>query len=154
MTPKFWDGRGRIYKKHEDNKRPEYYYWSDLQKDLGFLCGVKDILPIETIPNDPCVNEVKFSPPYSTICSVGNAPFWGTVDIVYEPKEKLLELESFQLWLRSLSNERMTVEDLCRLCFDKLMAVLGDIRLRVTVNANTTVHAPISATIKTKEGEK
>ena len=133
------------------DEKESKYHWSDLQKDMGALGETKNSLPVGTIPNDSGVDEVGFTPAFSAICSVGDAPFWGTVDIAYQPRNKLLELESFQLWLRSLSCERMTVEDLCRLCFDKLMAVLGDIQLRVVVNAYTTVHAPVSATIKTKE---
>ena len=105
---------------------------------------------IKTIPNTSPVDIVKFYPRYSTLCRIGNAPFYGFIEIEYEPSNSLLEFESFEEWLRSLSNERMTIEELCRLTFDRLSAVLGDIRLSVTVHAETTVHAPASATIKRK----
>jgi len=102
---------------------------------------------ILTIPNTAKVALINYTPAYATICSVGKAPFHGTIDITYEPAEVLLEFMSFEVWLRSLATEQMTIEDLARRAFNELRSVLGDIPLRVTVHAETTVHAPVSATI-------
>jgi NADPH-dependent 7-cyano-7-deazaguanine reductase QueF len=102
---------------------------------------------IETISNNARIQLIEYHPEFSVICSVGKAPFHGVIDISYAPKEKLLEFESFEKWLFSIANQSMTIEDLCRLCFDSLLAALGDIPLCVTVHGRTTVHCAASATI-------
>jgi len=102
---------------------------------------------VTTIPNDSRVKEVQYSPQFSAVCSVGKAPFWGEILIKYKPQDKLLEFESFESWLRENSLTRTTIEGFCRLVFDVLCEVLGDISLSVTVTARTTVHAPVSAII-------
>ncbi len=68
--------------------------------------------------------------------------------IEYEPADTLLEFESFEKWLRTLSLKEMTIEGLARLIFDKLDDVLGEIPLTVAIQAETTVHAPAIVTIK------
>ena len=103
---------------------------------------------VESIPNTAQVQTVTYRPAYSTICSVGKAPFHGVMEIEFKPAALLLEFMSFDAWLHSLATEQMTIEDLARRTFDELRAVLGDIPLRVTVHAETTVHAPASATIE------
>jgi|WetSurMetagenome_2_1015567.scaffolds.fasta_scaffold238490_2 NADPH-dependent 7-cyano-7-deazaguanine reductase QueF len=103
---------------------------------------------IVTIENKPKVMHITYTPPFSAVCSIGLAPFHGTIEIEYSPQERLLEFESFEDWLRSIANRKMTIEELARLTFDHLSVALGDIRLRVTVKAQTTVHAPVEATIE------
>lgn len=107
-----------------------------------------DVSTIQTIPNTPQVDRVQFTPTFSTICSVGKAPFWGTITIVFHPSDRLLEFESFEVWLHSMAKDEQTIEDLCRVVFDALTQVLGFGRLFVEVNASTTVHAPASVTIE------
>lgn len=102
---------------------------------------------IQTIPNTPGVHRIAYTPGFSTVCSIGKAPFYGTLQIEYSPAELLLEFESFEAWLFGLSNQSTTIEDLCRLVFNRLTEALGDIPLSVTVHAMTTVHAQTSATI-------
>jgi len=108
-------------------------------------------MTIKTFPNEPQVQFVRYTPDFSIICSIGQAPFHGTLDILYWPSATLLEFESFEGWLRSLANERMTIEAFCRLVFDALHEALGDTRLSVTVCARTIVHAPVWARIRTYE---
>ena len=103
---------------------------------------------MKIIPNDSNIDRVFYHPSYSVICSIGKAPFHGVIDIGYQPKEVLLEFESFDDWLKSMAMQSMTIEGLCRLVFDVLSEALGDIPLSVTVHAETTVHAPASAQIK------
>lgn len=105
---------------------------------------------IKTIPNDAKVDFVEYHPEFSVICSVGRAPFYGVIDISFVPGQNLLEFESFEQWLFSIANDSMTIEDLCRLTFDELVAALGDIPLCVVVNGRTTVHCAVSATIQSK----
>lgn len=90
---------------------------------------------------------IRYTPQFSAVCSVGNAPFHGVIEIQCKPADKLLEFESFERWLSQLALERLTIEDLARLVFDALLHVLGDVVLSVTVHAETTVHAPVSATV-------
>lgn len=102
----------------------------------------------QAIPNESMVHLVNYEPPFSTVCSIGKAPFCGTIEIKFKPGDLLLEFESFEIWLFTLSNQSMTIEDLCRLVFDQLTGALGNIPMSVTVHAKTTVHAPVSAQIK------
>lgn len=106
---------------------------------------------IATLSNSSRISLIEYRPPFSAVCSVGLAPFYGELAITYQPADRLLEFESFEVWLFSLANQSMTIEDLCRLVFDTLTGALGDIPLRVNVSARTTVHAPASATIKRGE---
>jgi len=103
---------------------------------------------IDTIANTARVDQVEYHPEFSTICSVGKRPFWGTIDIRFRPGQYLLEFESFDTWLATLANESMVIEDVARRAFDVLSEALGDIPLRVAVHARTTVHAPASAIIE------
>lgn len=106
---------------------------------------------IKTLTNTAEVHHIKYCPPFSAVCSEGNAPFFGTLEIVYEPADHLLEFESFERWLREdVSQRSLTIEDLCRLVYDRLHEALGDIPLFVTVVATTTVHAPVWATIRSQ----
>lgn len=105
---------------------------------------------MDEIANTSCIDRIEYRPDFSAICSIGKAPFHGTLEIVYQPADKLLEFESFEAWLKGLANDSMTIEDLTRKVFDELSRVLGDIPLRVTTHARTTVHAPVSATIERK----
>ena len=106
---------------------------------------------MQVIPNNDKINQVSYHPSYSVICSIGKAPFYGIIDIVYKPQGVLLEFESFDDWLKGITLQSMTIEGLCRLVFDVLSEVLDDIPLSVTVHAETTVHAPASAQIKRGE---
>lgn len=103
---------------------------------------------IRTIPNTPKITRIRYCPEFSAICSIGGASFYGVVEIEYEPAEYLLEFESFEKWLKSLSLDELTVEDLSRVIFDKLSENLGDVPLIVSLNAQTTVHAPVTAMIR------
>lgn len=108
---------------------------------------------IQTIPNDARVSEIEFSPLFSAVCSIGKAPFWGTVHIVYSPRHVLLEFASFEAWLKTFANRELSIEDLCRAVFDALLTSLVPNDLTVTVSAQTTVHAPATATIYLYQGE-
>jgi NADPH-dependent 7-cyano-7-deazaguanine reductase QueF len=102
---------------------------------------------IKTIPNDAGEITIVYRPSYSVICSVGQAPFSGDMEVQYRPDKDLLEFESFEQWLKSIALDSFTIESLCRLVFDTLHEALGDIPLAVTIHATTTVHAPVSASI-------
>lgn len=112
------------------------------------ITNSNEVPKIATITNFSEVTKVSYHPDFSAFCSIGEAPFFGTIEITYYPVKRLLEFESFERWLFDLSNKRMTIEDLARLVFDELTDALGDIPLSVTVNARTTVHARASATVE------
>lgn len=103
---------------------------------------------IKTIPNTPEISHIRYCPPFSAVCSIGKAPFHGRVEIVFQSADLLLEYESFEAWLRSIANSSLTIEDFARLVFDQLTLALGEIPLTVSVRAETTVHAPVCATIE------
>lgn len=104
----------------------------------------------EVLPNTAAIDAVTFTPRFSTVCSVGKAPFWGHVSIIFMPDEALLEFESFETWLRGFADRRLTIEEFCREVFDALMIHLVPRSLSVSVHAETTVHAQATATISTE----
>ena len=104
--------------------------------------------PFKVIPNTPNVYKVEFHPHYSVTCSIGKTPFHGIMDIEIMPKNFLLEFESFEAWLFTLSSQSMTIEDLTRLVYDTLKSNLEPKRLRVTVHARTVVHGDATAIIE------
>ena len=92
---------------------------------------------------------IGYHPNYSTLCTIGKRPFYGHLDIEYIPKSVLLEFEAFEDWLHTLALRDFTVESLCQKIFDVLRGELQDpVYLKVEVHADTTVHAPVSATLE------
>ena len=111
------------------------------------------MIEFQTIPNPPeeRVLSISYSPAYSTICSVSGIPFNGRLYIEYKPTDKLIEFESFERGLReAMKSASFTIEDVARLVLKSLERVLGDIPMRVTIRARTTVHAPASAQISNR----
>lgn len=103
---------------------------------------------METIPNRAGVTAVTFEPPFFAMCSISGKPFWGTIKIEYRPGSRLLEFISVEAWISTLASQEVTIEEVARIAFDEVSQALGDIPLRVTVSARTTVHAPVSAEIR------
>ena len=103
---------------------------------------------MDTITNTARIDYIRFEPGFSSICSIQKKPFWGTIIIEYRPVDRLLEFVSVENWITTLASQELTIEDVTRLTFDEVTRVLGDIPLRITVSARTTVHAPVSATIE------
>ena len=113
------------------------------------------MVEIKTIPNDAKVSLVKYSPPFSAVCSIGQAPFNGIAEIEYWPREVLLEFESFEEWLRYKAAEKTTIEGFCRLVFDTLQEVVGPgTFLSVCIKAATIVHAQVEVLIESPMEEK
>ena len=102
---------------------------------------------MNTIENHSQPDIVWFEPDFSSICSVGKRPFWGTIKFEYRPQGQLLEFISVEEWITTLSSQELVIEDIARLAFEEASRVLGDIPLRITVSARTTVHAPVMAQI-------
>lgn len=106
---------------------------------------------MDVIVNTTKIQVIHYEPEFSAICSIGRAPFHGTIEISYSPEQYLLEFESFENWLRSeVATKELTIEDLAQLVFNELIKALGDIPLSVIVHGRTTVHAPVEATITQK----
>jgi len=96
----------------------------------------------ETIPGVPGLT-VSYETKFAAICSEGDAPFGGVLTIEYDPEEKLIEYESFEVWLRDLANDSHTIESFTRMILDELVPALGDIVITVKVEATTIVHGPV-----------
>lgn len=110
------------------------------------------MLFVKTLPNQPKIERIAYTPTVSTVCPVEDVPFEARIEITFNPGEHLLEFVSFDDWLKErVKYKKHTIEDLTRLVFDKVTEVLGDIPLSVTVTGTTTVHAPARATIKRGE---
>lgn len=97
---------------------------------------------------------IEYQPTYETHCTIGVQPFRGTIYIDFVPDNYLLEFEAFEKWLKEITvGKDHIIEGLCERIFDELMANLAPNTLAVTVNAETTVHAPVSAFMSTEIGE-
>lgn len=100
---------------------------------------------IKYIPNTSQVGRIEYHPRFSTICSIGQAPFSGTLDIFFRPEAELLEFESFEAWLLDRALEYHTIESFTRLVYDELQPHL--LNLIVTCHATTIKHADVTCTI-------
>ena len=107
-----------------------------------------NLTAVIVVENSSKVGLVWFTVPFSAVCSIGKLPFWGKIKIEYRPNTQLLEFVSTENYIKSLGNQSVTIEDVTRLVFDMVSRALGDIPLRVTVTAETTVHAPAGAQIQ------
>ena len=106
---------------------------------------------IDVLPHTHGLTMCNINIPYSAICSVGKKPFWGTVLIEYKPQDLLLEFVSVEDFVKSLGTQSIIIEDVAQLVFYEISRALGDIPLRVSVNARTTVHAPVY--VQKKQGD-
>jgi hypothetical protein len=105
-------------------------------------------VPFQTIPNDPRIDRIEYRPKFAVLCEIGLAPFSGEMEICLQPKDRLLEFESFEGFLREISTQAFTIESLTRYVYDLLIAVLGAGAINyVTIKATTQVHGPVEATI-------
>lgn len=102
------------------------------------------------IKNNTTIDLVTYRPPFSAICSVGDAPFNGTLEITYQPMAVLLEFEAFEQWLRQESQSRHTIESFCDMVFERLETELETSLLCVAAHAQTIVHAPVIVKRETK----
>lgn len=105
----------------------------------------------DTIENRYAGIIIRYTPQVEVPCAVTGVPFRGRLRIEYAPDKYLLEYCSFERWLRSLSEQPALIEELGRLVYDKLREALGDIPLRVTLSARTTVHSPVCVTLVSRE---
>ena len=104
---------------------------------------------VVTLPNDAKVQSITYYPKTEVVCSVAHDPFQAMLEIEYWPENVIIEYISFEDWLAHVSSQsEMLVEELARLVFDKLRALLGDeAGLKVEVTAMTDSHAPITVKI-------
>lgn len=107
---------------------------------------------IKTIPNDcPGLEYISFKPGFSAICSVGHAPFYGTVEICFRPGNKLLEFESVENWIREHSNLETTIEGYAYALAKAIYDSFGGYQsITVTATAFTIVHGEAKAVVSLK----
>ena len=103
--------------------------------------------PFGTIPHVHGLTCVEYEAQFSAICAVGAAPFAGTVSIEYGPGLRLLEFESFEDWLRRISNQRHTIESFTRMVTNAFVRTVAPDYAVVQIKATTQVHGPVTATI-------
>jgi len=82
------------------------------------------------------------------VCSFAHDPYQADIAISYKPTDYLLEYMEFETWIKSIQETEMLIEDLCRVVFDKVYSVLGDIQFCVEIDARSTVHAPVCVILK------
>ena len=92
------------------------------------------------VENDGRVSSVGFEYPFTSRCSVPfiPLPFTGMVIVVYNPKDWLVELFSFQDWVQVVGVEEvLSLEQLTRRIFDVISAAIEPDYLRVTVRTGS-----------------
>lgn len=98
---------------------------------------------------------VTLTTPFSSVCSVGMKPFWGTIEVVYAPEtNRLIEFVSLEEFIEGFAGQRTTIEEVCRLVEREITTNYNPDYLKVTVRASTTVHGDAVATIQYDFGEK
>lgn len=120
-----------------------------MPEDVNVDAMVKAEPSVVTLPNKADVESIVYHPRTEVVCSVAHDPFEAMLDIEYWPKDVIIEYISFEEWLAHVSDQsEMLVEELARLVFDKLRALLGDgAGLKIEVTAMTDSHAPITVKI-------
>lgn len=80
--------------------------------------------------------EMKIKVPEFTFLGVHNQPDFAKIFIVFYPKDKIIELKSYKLYIQSLRDIIVSYERLINIMYDHMMEVYDPDRLRLTVICN------------------
>jgi NADPH-dependent 7-cyano-7-deazaguanine reductase QueF len=99
----------------------------------------REVETMKTIPNNTAVTEIKIHSMVTPLCSVGKLPFLADIEMIYAPKDRLIEFESYETWLNEFNSRSLTIEDLASEIARKVHDET-DALVEVRVKARTTVH--------------
>lgn len=77
-----------------------------------------------------------FTDELTSICPFTNLPDFYRLVIRYKPKEKLIELKSFKIYLLQFRNKPTTHESLLNVIFEDLREILDSLYLYIELDAN------------------
>ena len=106
---------------------------------------------IEKIKIDYKISGTKMRIPFKSICSVINKPFNGDVIIEYHPKDFILEYVSFEEFIKEVTRDKSTAEELANKIFQKVNGAINPKYLKVLVDVKKSeAHQPTEVWIETK----
>lgn len=95
------------------------------------------------IENEAGNVEVVYRCKFNTVCSITKSPMWGEIVFDYMPDGKLVELCSFDEWVRGLYNKTFTAETLCQFVTKTLLDLIAPAALVVQVHSLSHDHSPV-----------
>ena len=100
-------------------------HWSD----ITILKSIKN-------PSDKSY-EIKIKAPEITFLGVKNQPDFGRLYIIFYPKDTVIELKSFKLYLQQYRCKIMSYERLINVIYDDLNEKYKPIRIRLVMDFNS-----------------
>ena len=97
-----------------------------------------DITILKSIKNPSNKSyEIKIKAPEITFLGVKNQPDFARLYIIFYPRDNVIELRSFKLYLQQYRNKIMSYERLINVIYDDLIKKYNPIRLRLVIDFNS-----------------
>ena len=97
-----------------------------------------DITILKSIKNPSNKSyEIKIKAPEITFLGVKNQPDFARLYIIFYPKDNVIELRSFKLYLQQYRDKIMSYERLINVIYDDLIEKYKPIRLRLVMDFNS-----------------
>jgi 7-cyano-7-deazaguanine reductase len=97
-----------------------------------------DITILKSIKNPSNKSyEIKIKAPEITFLGVKNQPDFARLYIIFYPKDNVIELRSFKLYLHQYRDKIMSYERLINVIYDDLIEKYKPIRLRLVLDFNS-----------------
>lgn len=88
-------------------------------------------------PNPDRDYEISLSfPEFTCLCPRSGYPDFATINILYVPNKKIVELKAIKIWLNSFRNQHISHEEVTNLIYDVIIGTLSPRRLKVTGDFN------------------
>jgi len=99
-------------------------------------------------------------PEYTALCPVTGQPDFGTIEIIYAPGKRCIELKSLKLYLWAFRDEghffeqvtNRILDDLVRACRPRWMTVIGRFNVRGGIGTVVVARHPAGAGPRADEG--
>ena len=97
-----------------------------------------DITILKSIKNPSNKSyEIKIKAPEITFLGVKNQPDFARLYIIFYPRDNVIELRSFKLYLQQYRDKIMSYERLINVIYDDLIKKYNPIRLRLVIDFNS-----------------
>ncbi len=107
---------------------------------------------IEKIKIDYKISGTKLKIPFSSICSIISKPFEGDIIIEYHPIDFVLEYVSFEKFIKNVTKDKTTAEELANTIFQKVKNTIKPRYLKVLVDIKKSeAHQPTEVWIDTNK---
>ncbi|MHA1718035.1 MAG: hypothetical protein ACTSXK_00750 [Promethearchaeota archaeon] len=105
---------------------------------------------MEKIKIDYKISGTKLEIPFSSVCSIIDKPFDGDIIIEYHPIDFILEYVSFEKFIKDVTKNKSTAEELANIIFQKVKNTIKPRYLKVLVDVKKSeAHQPTEVWIDT-----